>query len=1420
MFPRGDKYDISQSRKTVHIASMAQEYGKYYKLQVKIAHTSPDDPRYDKLVDQLEHTMYYQRLNVYADISDDEHERVRNYYHHHFAPQGWGGGILNILRERNQQIQQDTSVHRTATNPGKVSGFQNVTFIDGNKNKVHAYNHPAALIERFIKIKAPLGYEHNAKYSSPITFIDTETGFDKHGTKNVHVPVSVAAVRVVMNYETGKYEYIDSEVRYYYDEQPTNKETGNIDIHGLTRTQIGYNRQQQSANYPTQYKDDKTFWKNYLSKAKIVQGHNIVDFDLPQSLKIELDPGVNIIDTLTLARNRYGMGGNEQGKLFKEYYGKSPEGFGLPAHDALTDVLMNIYISQAMYATTDFNKAAQRHYSKLVKKAIRKGKPISDQKPSFWMPSGISASMRFIMDNPGRGFSTAPYDEYLKSMVWQGRLGAWQSTNLNYDPDIEPTAYDYATKQYVFALRTRIDGSGKYISIPGMDIRGRALLLGEEPWLMEQRHTEDQFMALTQQLEEALATIKLLAGTEEGKSTLGTIRSMQTLFNPTAKGLKDTAEGLSDVVYKLRSSITSSNRASDSITIYNKIRAVNMVEGLKPEHQSEILSSLGFGDITKDDNDVGKMLMYREQDRRQRRLIREASTEYERRGRTREFQITEKALGYKLTDFEPEFAAASKLWSFRKEKMIKEARDSGRITQRQADSLFEIDSYDELQSQLDGLNKGFTTLAGAMARIPLYDFTRWASAQVSQVSGVSSSLSSILPSWASAPISRLSNLYSLQTASVWEPYKNAVSALSNTVGVVGGSLLMSGIKSGNLTSAGIGAGLGLLASISQVIGNIGETRINQRGYDIQSNIQSIGFIVDYVAMPFRLLAGVTKGLTHSFSSLSKSVINAARNIVNFASSLITNGLNAIDTANPLSYLTGVGYSDYLGTTSIDMATLNSGGTMNGLIENLTSQSKLFNSLGIVDTNKLMAASMLGIGLGAYDSAFTGAASTYNLVDQVYARLQQYEGNETEQSKIMALAGMYDSNLPGILQAMKTWGVSSVSDLSNPSALTGQYWNPISNQSKLTRTQYEWGVAQTQRSNGMQRLGMKIWDSFGKDFYDGINRVIDSIAGGDWPSALDNARQLWTDFKNEVVEIWGKLKTVFFGEEDVSIGDKIWSSIWTPIQNGIVKGLMWMSTTGIPLIVDVWQSLTDTIIDKLAGVIGYLSTIKIDVPGVLKALMNGDPLPEGWFQAGYGAQEIGMTKTKYRGVLGGIRENGSRYVDVTEWNSNLTPTAKAVIDQLGLVFESGPAGGKSITGQTLMDKVSEYYAKGGHAVFYDTKGGKNLFTADEVNSLLRDEFNIAAAQPIVDTLKAVNSTVTPFVGDLTSKLTEQLAEGIAGSETTIKIIMETDTGKRVADIAVDAKGNIVNAVAGAIDNLKVHLNTLAERSVNLALEQRN
>lgn len=494
-----------------------------------------------------------------------------------------------------------------------------------------------------------------------------------------------------------------------------------------------------------------------------------------------------------------------------------------------------------------------------------------------------------------------------------------------------------------------------------------------------------------------------------------------------------------------------------------------------------------------------------------------------------------------------------------------EALKAGRITQRQYDevttSLGDVgDALDEAIKHTDM----WTSALMKLGQTKVFNPDRLFEAYEKGLGHVLGTARGVVPSGLLSPINRIADISMTNNRYRYAPFKaadNILNASPLTFAGIGAGIgsVIPGV--GTLVGGAVGAGVGgALKMGTQIWGNIEEAKINRHYQQMSMGMNIVGVGIDLVMMPFKALAKATTLLTRAFGLLSGQIGN----------------MGAL--GNPLTTLTGVGYSQYQGLEVAEGMLGLGKGTLNSQFENYARQKELLYTTGQMDQKRVVAASILGVFNDVYGSGDYGS-----MINTLAKR--------NLSASDMALVSQLDPHSAQVLEVMKSLGATSLQQLANPTALRGIYFNPldsrkvwdaqsgqyVSERTAFRMDAYELGAMKGSIGNSFMRIADMVWRGGGKSLGEGINRIIAGVAGG---KSFGNA--------------WAELKELFKGNElwqTLKGGiSSLWSGEIVPKLLGVVDKFM-----------DLWLTALDHFVDVLAPFADkFMNTI-------MNLKVEGDPI---------------------------------------------------------------------------------------------------------------------------------------------------------------------------------------------------------------------
>lgn len=435
----------------------------------------------------------------------------------------------------------------------------------------------------------------------------------------------------------------------------------------------------------------------------------------------------------------------------------------------------------------------------------------------------------------------------------------------------------------------------------------------------------------------------------------------------------------------------------------------------------------------------------------------------------------------------------------------------------------------------------------------VYDFKRWIDAGHEQSKGVLGALKGLVPSEVLGVGARFNEaFFGAHYADYYGKRKviEPITKIGNAA-IAAGFALAPVTGGASLIASGIGAGI---SGITQAVGTYGENKIKEKGQMLQSTINLLGGTMDTILLPFRVLGKVLRTVIKSFLALSGLI-----------GGITIKGLrNMMDMGNPLTSYTGMNYTGYRASVAGDYGALLRKGSLESLRNTFTTDARGLYTVGKLNTNKIVAASMLGV-FGDLYNPTSGGDPVASIANKAYKNMKGASANE--KSRIMYLLGeIGGSELQNLVQSMNTLNMS-YEDITNP-AKRGVTWTNRNDENLRKRfqlDQYEFqSIGENIKWNGM-RIADKLWVKIGKPVYNGLNDIIELIADNNWQGVFDKLKDFWKQIKN-----WWN------NDKDIQDIKNIFNK---PIQgfiDGIINGFQAIGTEILKITQKVMHSVWDIV----------------------------------------------------------------------------------------------------------------------------------------------------------------------------------------------------------------------------------------------------
>lgn len=974
--------------------------------------------------------------------------------------------------------------------------------------------------------------------TKPQVFLDIETD-------DIRRPIAITAVKTRFNNATDKFEVIDALQRYYKTTDARLKTAGLI--HKYTADTLLQLRQQQGAKYSSTYGiSERGILRRWIGNATI-SGHNIMDFDLPILFSHNQIRDMDVIDTVDIARSIYGTvrGPNDLDSLLKKLTGKNMAAWGLSHHDQNADVKASMLIAQALVRSN----TSYAHDIKVVMNtpglsiapfeggqgfgtSIIKGDP-TKVGPEYDRTNYLTLEERMTLEEAERKINGQYYDD-------NGNEVPADNPGVSLEDVMSDLVGDAAEK-----LRTQAEITPQGIN----DSLSSSLTNTVE--------------RISQTNEQLATTINQFAGLNRDRwvkafSKLGDDAN-DSMKSDLAKALGIPGERTTNQIWRGSRILNAQNKFNKSFSnLRSLVRAgyggLDVVQDIKntlsmqPEWGAQ--ESL---DIQNDYDIASQKYAFDEAKREAKINERE--------------EMRRKALAIAAEQHELD-RDASKHYGLYKDYRRGKIKAEDYAYMVNTGAIHSDDAISNLYKKIDEgaeSTKRWTNAINVFKQSVggVYDFKRWIDAGHEQSKGVLGALKGLVPSEVLGVGARFNEaFFGAHYADYYGKRKiiEPITKIGNAA-IAAGFALAPFTGGASLIASGIGAGV---SGITQAVGTYGENKIKEKGQILQSTIHLLGGTMDTILLPFRVLGKVLRTVIKSFLALSGLI-----------GGITIKGLrNMMDMGNPLTSYTGMDYTGYRASVAGDYGALLRKGSLESLRNTFTTDARGLYTVGKLNTNKIVAASMLGV-FGDLYNPTSGGDPVASIANKAYKNMKG--ASAEEKSRIMYLLGeIGGSELQNLVQSMNTLNMS-YEDITNP-AKKGVTWTNRNDENLRKRfqlDQYEFqSIGENIKWNGM-RIADKLWVKIGKPVYNGLNDIIELIADNNWQGVFDKLKDFWKQVKN-----W------WDNDKDVQDIKNIFNK---PIQgfiDGIINGFQSIGTEILKITQKVMHSMWDTVypfISKLADI---------------------------------------------------------------------------------------------------------------------------------------------------------------------------------------------------------------------------------------------
>ena len=964
--------------------------------------------------------------------------------------------------------------------------------------------------------------------TKPQVFLDIETDDTRR-------PIAITAVKTRFNNATNKFEIIDALQRYYKTTDARLKTTGLV--HKYTADTLLQLRQQQGAKYSSTYGiSERGILRKWIGNATI-SGHNIMEFDLPVLFSHNQIRDMDVIDTVDIARSIYGTvrGPNDLDSLLKKLTGKNMAAWGLSHHDQNADVKASMLIAQALVRSN----TSYAHDIKVVMNtpglsiapfeggqgfgtSIIKGDP-TKVGPEYDRTNYLTLEERMTLEEAERKINGQYYDD-------NGNEVPADNPGVSLEDVMSDLVGDAAEK-----LRTQAEITPQGIN----DSLSSSLTNTVE--------------RISQTNEQLATTINQFAGLNRDRwvkafSKLGDDAN-DSMKSDLAKALDMPGEHTTNQIWRGSRILNAQNKFNKSFSnLRSLVRAgyggLDVVQDIKntlsmqPEWGAQ--ESL---DIQNDYDIASQKYAFDEAKREAKINERE--------------EMRRKALAIAAEQHELD-RDASKHYSLYKDYRRGKIKGEDYAYMVNTGAIHSDDAISNLYKKIDEgaeSTKRWTNAIDAFKQSVggVYDFKRWIDAGHEQSKGVLGALKGLVPSEVLGVGARFNEaFFGAHYADYYGKRKiiEPITKIGNAA-IAAGFALAPFTGGASLIASGIGAGV---SGITQAVGTYGENKIKEKGQILQSTIHLLGGTMDTILLPFRVLGKVLRTVIKSFLALSGLI-----------GGITIKGLrNMMDMGNPLTSYTGMDYTGYRASVAGDYGALLRKGSLESLRNTFTTDARGLYTVGKLNTNKIVAASMLGV-FGDLYNPTSGGDPVASIANKAYKNMKGASADE--KSRIMYLLGeIGGSELQNLVQSMNTLNMS-YEDITNP-AKRGVTWTNRNDENLRKRfqlDQYEFqSIGENIKWNGM-RIADKLWVKIGKPVYNGLNDIIELIADNNWQGVFDKLKDFWKQVKN-----W------WDNDKDVQDIKNIFNKPIQGLTDGIINGFQSIGTEILKITQKVMHSMWDIV----------------------------------------------------------------------------------------------------------------------------------------------------------------------------------------------------------------------------------------------------
>lgn len=1106
----------------------------------------------------------------------------------------------------------------------------------------------------------PAARQSGSGVSRPVTFFDVETG--PRGEI-----LQIGAVKGVFNKKAGQFQIIDKFTRHFTGDPSTyNTQEWALlqETHGITPE----NAALRGKKYGRWGERHLNAFKQFVGDS-VLAGHNIEEFDIPSVFGKDT-PGNDIIDTLHIARNIRGQGGNKLGELFALTTGVSMKRAGFLAHDALGDVMANAKMFEG------------------------------------WLNRGGSPFQEYsnlVLDNPG--LSTIRKNTYTGAMV---RMK---------DEELTPEdllSMNIGTGMSIEDLSDMLDEERSARLDRGAPPKGFVSASGGPDWsgldVAEIKALLNRQAHLTGSLGEFTQSLSTSVYNHQAQIRNNMLRSMVDYTDDDARSILQRMYGDAEV-----------ERNIDTIKTMRKAKYRGWAL-----HEIEKAAARGF-DITNMPEFADLNLVARGADTSftlDPQTGAAINTPLDGRQTVLDARVKMKELfgaqgaiskGHALAryaDYHGLHARAAELRMVRDDDQFFQtsmAYNEDRRKQHEAELL----SKKKGEAVREMLYTGHQSGAAQAAALAKSEDELWRARQMGKkeledytkkVSAFQDMMKSFIemPGQVGAGHQELiakgrgmaHNVWQASSGFVPREFQGAGSHFIDSAfdmygaGVVGKNTNLqigSNLVGAAFTGAASLAGLGPIGMAAGGVGGLLSQLIPSFFKKKEANMaENMGFIagkanfwsgmVELITGPFKMLARVTKDLTRGFLGLSAGIAG-----------ILIGGLNRLDTAKEhYASLTGLSHMAYQQTYTVDAWLGLKEGSLASEGENVLQSMRAFLTSGEG------APKWANLALSGSLSRYLSMGSYDGYMAMINDVAKQGFDDPSRQQDIMAnlQAAFGKGATTQTVQAMWTHGITDAKQIGR-GALNSIYGIDLNNdwQLRVNNTRAEWGRTAHGFDNAWMKMTVNMWDALGRDISNSVLRVMDAFGEHGLTGGLEalrkEAKALWTAFKsNEGIGGTGiNLESV------KNVGKQLLATLL----EGGAEVIRIMSPAVIKGFQDIMSSIMDVIASvagRLEGLFALMSTFQIN-PKVFESLAlissGGVDAAKGWLMFKEAQAEGFITSANLSYINGRVAKKNDD-IDNVKFGSRMNLGSYALNNALFNHLREAEKSGDAISNESVWNAL--------------------------------------------------------------------------------------------------------------------------------------